>query len=154
MKPSSNAIQLIKNREKCRLTSYKLPGEAHYTIGWGHYADRDKQFDRPNVKITQAQADALLYKDVEEKTKALSNYIKIPISQNLYDALVSTVYQYNPSNSGLKAIYRVINLGFPAEQIVSMFTSLPSNSYNKKARKADMILFTLGKVVHLETLKA
>jgi GH24 family phage-related lysozyme (muramidase) len=34
---SKQGIELIKKFEGCRLTSYRLPSEAKYTIGYGHY---------------------------------------------------------------------------------------------------------------------
>ena len=157
MKPSINALQLIKNREQCKLTSYKLAGEKYYTIGYGHHCDGthpwDKQLNRAGAKINQAQADELLMWNLNDKVEAIKSGIKVPIPQNLFDALVSMVYQYNPSNSYVKAIFRAINLGYPMDALANMFNTMPGVSFNKKARKADSILFTLGKVVNLQTLR-
>jgi len=153
MTPSIKALQLIKNREKLRLTSYKLPGEKYYTIGWGHYCDRNPTLNRAGAKITLAIADVFLVQDVKEKTKAIDGFLKVRISQDLYDALVSTVYQYNPANKYLKAIFRLINLGYPVLTIAQTLMAMPSNSFNKKARKADALLATTGKVHHIDTIK-
>jgi lysozyme len=153
MTPSNKALQLIKNREKLRLTSYKLTGETFYTIGWGHYCDRTPTLNRAGAKITLAQADAFLVSDVKEKTSAIDRFLKVPINQDLYDALVSTVYQYNPSNKYLTAIFRLINMGYPVLTIAQNLMAMPSNSYNKKARKADALLATTGKVYHIDSIK-
>lgn len=152
MKPSEKAYQVIKNREKLRLTSYKLPGEKHYTIGWGHYCDRDKQWDRPGATITRAQADALLVNDVAEKTQIL-NAVLPPVPQNLYDALVSTLYQYNPKNKTLGRIFQSIKMGTTIKDVAQMLMAMPGNPYNKKARKVDAILATTGEVKHIDTVK-
>lgn len=157
MKPSQNALQLIINREGVKLTSYLIKGEKYYTIGVGHHCDGthpwDKQLNRPGAKITMAQANELLLWNLKDKASVIDAVVKVPMTQNMYDALISTLYQYNPSNSSIKALIRAINLGYNATQFASILLSLPSNNYNKKARKADGILATLGKVVHLETLK-
>lgn len=158
MRPSEKALTVIKNREKLRLTSYKLKGEKHYTIGWGHYCDysdpRNRKWDRPGATITKAQADALLMEDVEKKTRILNSLIPAKsIPQDLYDALVSTTYQYNPKNKYLGRIFQAINMGTTVAAVAKMLTQLPSNSYNKKARKVDAILATTGEVKHIDEVK-
>ena len=156
MKPSEKAYQAIKNREKLRLNSYKLPNEKHYTIGWGHYCDysdpRNRQWDKPGARITQAQADALLSEDVAKKTKVLNSVIKVPVAQNLYDALASTTYQYNPNNKTLNKIFAAVNLGKPLQEIAKMIKAMPGVLYNQKARKVDAILATTGEVKHIDTI--
>jgi GH24 family phage-related lysozyme (muramidase) len=158
MRPSEKALTVIKNREKLRLTSYRLPGEKHYTIGWGHYCDysdkRNRQWDRPGATITRAEADALLKEDVEKKTNILNSLIPAKsVPQDLYDALVSTVYQYNPKNKYLGRIFQAINMGTTVAAVAKMLLQLPSNSYNKKARKVDAILATTGEVKHIDEVR-
>lgn len=154
MKPSYNAIQAIKNREKCKLTAYRLKGEDYDTIGWGHLIDKTSPLYGTGIKkITQAYADSLLVRDVTNKTSVLNSVIKTAIPQNLYDALVSTVYQYNPSNKSIQAILRAVNLGYEVTQIAKMLISLPSNSYNLKARKVDALLATTGKLQHIDKIR-
>ncbi|WP_025142749.1 glycoside hydrolase family protein [Pedobacter jeongneungensis] len=153
MRPSENAIQAIKNRERCSLVSYRLPGEKHYTIGWGHYCDRTPTLDRAGARISQAQADAYLVQDVEEKTAYLNTILKTEVNQNLYDALVSTFYQYNSKNLYLRGIVQAINLGASVSRVAKMLMALPSNKYNKKARKVDALLATTGQVYHIDNIK-
>lgn len=158
MRPSEKALTVIKNREKLRLTSYRLPGEKHYTIGWGHYCDFSKQknrkWDRPGATITRAEADAMLLEDVLDKTEILNSLIPAQsVPQNLYDALVSTLYQYNPKNKSLGRIFAVIRAGTSVAEVANMLMKLSSNPYNKKARKVDAILATTGEVKHIDTIK-
>lgn len=156
MKPSANAYKAIQQREQIRLTSYKLSGEKHYTIGWGHYCDfsdkRNRQWDKPNAKITRALADALLVEDVAKKTRVLNSVLRVPITQDLYDALVSTTYQYNPRNKTLNRIFAAVNLRRPLAEITKLLESMPGNSYNQKARKVDAILASTGEVHNIETI--
>lgn len=86
---SAAGIALIKRFEGCRLVAYKaVPTEQYWTIGYGHYGpDVDK-----NMTITQAQANAYLKKDLAKFEKAVSDYVKIALNQNQFDALVSFCY--------------------------------------------------------------
>ena len=67
MKPSINAINIIKEFERCSLRAYKcLPTEELYTIGWGHYGVRK------SLIITQEQADDLITRIVKLVTDFLA----------------------------------------------------------------------------------
>ena len=100
MKTNIQGINLIKSFESCKLTAYKaVSTEKYYTIGWGHYgADVTK-----GMKITQAQADALLVKDLEKFEAKVNKYqSKYNFNENQYSALVS--FAYNVGNiDGLTA---------------------------------------------------
>lgn len=94
MKTSKKGIDLIKKFEGCRLTAYKpVTTEKYYTIGYGHYgADV-----APNMKITQAQADAFLVADLKRFEDSV-NATKLVINQNQFDALVSFAYNCGAGN--------------------------------------------------------
>lgn len=94
MKTSQNGINLIKQFEGCRLTAYKpVATEKYYTIGYGHYgADVS-----PNMKITQAQADAYLVADLKRFEDSV-NATRLILNQNQFDALVSFTYNCGAGN--------------------------------------------------------
>lgn len=94
MKTSKAGIDLIKKFEGCRLTAYKpVSTEKYYTIGYGHYgADV-----APNMKITQAQADAFLMSDLAKFESAV-NTVKLVLNQNQFDALVSFTFNCGAEN--------------------------------------------------------
>ena len=94
MKTSQNGINLIKQFEGCRLTAYKpVATEKYYTIGYGHYgADVS-----PNMKITQAQADAYLVADLKRFEDSV-NVTRLILNQNQFDALVSFTYNCGAGN--------------------------------------------------------
>jgi GH24 family phage-related lysozyme (muramidase) len=85
MKPSVNAVKLIKSFEKLHLKSYKaVDTEEKYTIGWGHYGVEE------NLTITKTVADAILLKDMEKAQKAVDKFMPLyHFNQNQYDALIS-----------------------------------------------------------------
>jgi len=141
MKTSINGLNLIKSYEGCKLVAYKVvSSEKYYTIGYGHYgADVTK-----GMRITQAQADAFLVKDLAKFEAKVNKYQgKYNFNQNQFDALVSFAYNVG-SIDGLTA-----NGTRTIAQISSKFTS-----YNKsggkvlsgltKRRNAEKKLFNTG----------
>lgn len=77
---------IIKSFESCRLVAYD-DGGGVWTIGWGH----TRGVKRGDT-CTQAQADAWLLEDVTEAELAVHRLVKVPITQNQFDALVSFAY--------------------------------------------------------------
>lgn len=94
MKTSQNGINLIKKFEGCRLTAYKpVAAEKYWTIGYGHYgADV-----APNMKISQAQAEAYLVADLKRFEDAV-NATGLTLNQNQFDSLVSFAYNCGAGN--------------------------------------------------------
>lgn len=96
MKISKNGIDLIKSFETCRLIAYKaLKSEQYYTIGWGHNGPDVK----PNMVISQAQADKYLQQDLEKFENYVNQYCaKLNMNQNQFDALISFTYNCGAGN--------------------------------------------------------
>lgn len=93
MKISVKGINLIKKFEGCRLKAYKAtPQEKYYTIGYGHYG----QDVRADQVITQEQADNYLKKDLEKFENYVNTIVKLRLTQNQFDALVSFTYNCGP----------------------------------------------------------
>lgn len=86
MNISQVGIELVKKFEGCVLHEYRDVGGVP-TIGWGHTGGVT-----PNQKITQAQADALLLKDLVKFVAGVSECVKVPINQNQFDSLVSFAF--------------------------------------------------------------
>lgn len=89
MKIDKYGEKLIKNFESCKLTAYKADkSEKYYTIGWGHYgADVGKY-----AIITKETADKLFRNDIKFFEKCVSSCVKVPITQSMFNALVSFTY--------------------------------------------------------------
>lgn len=97
-------MEMIKAFEGCRLYAYKpVPTERYYTIGYGHYGSDVKK----DMKITQAQAEELLRKDVQPIEK-LINELKINFRQECFDALVSWIYNLGTGNFNTSTMKRKI----------------------------------------------
>ena len=94
MKTSDVGIELIKKYEGCVLKSYKCPSGV-WTIGYGH-----TNGVKSGMQITKAQALDYLKQDLSVFEKAVTNYVKVPLNQNQFDALVS--FSFNCGSGALK----------------------------------------------------
>lgn len=103
MKTSQKGIDLIKEFEGFRSKAYLCPGGI-WTIGYGH-----TKGVRPNDIVTQRQAEDLLRKDLIECESAVNNLIKVNITQNQFDALVSLVYNIGVGNFVDSTVRKLIN---------------------------------------------
>jgi lysozyme len=99
MKPSKNAIDLIKKWEGLYLESYLCPAKVP-TIGYGTIRYPDGSKVKLGEKISMKRAEELLIHEVEK--------INIPLilNQNQYDALVSFVYNLGMGNFLKSTLYR------------------------------------------------
>lgn len=88
MKISSKGLNIIKKFEGCRLTAYRCSAGV-LTIGYGHTGSDVKS----GMKITGAEATALLKKDVERFERHVEGYMDVyNFNQNQFDALVSFAF--------------------------------------------------------------
>lgn len=78
---------LIKEAEGLELKAYLCPAQV-WTIGYGHTGDDVW----PGLTITLPEAEALLTSDLERFEGYVNKHVKVALSQNQFDALVSFVY--------------------------------------------------------------
>ena len=94
MKISAAGIELIKEFEGCRLTSYVCPAGV-LTIGYGSTGPHVKE----GLTITPKEATDLLAKDLTRFEDAVNGLVKVPMTQGQFDALVSFAF-----NCGIGAL--------------------------------------------------
>jgi lysozyme len=118
MKTSQNGIDLIKSFEGCKLTAYKCSAGVN-TIGFGntYYTNGNKV--KLGDKITQAEADKLFLDLLPKYEKTVLNNIKVPLTQNQFDALVSFCWNCGSS----KTLFKMVNEKFSEMNIVGFWTS-------------------------------
>ena len=99
MKVSEKGLKLIANFEGFRSKAYD-DGVGVITIGYGttRYSDGSKV--KWDDTITQQKAWEYLEKQVNEHASTIEQYVKIPLTQNQFDALAS--FQYNLGKHILK----------------------------------------------------
>jgi len=139
------ALDLIRQFEGCRLEAYLCPAGV-WTIGYGHTGPNVK----PGLKITQADAEALLLSDVERFARAVDTWIKVKLSNNQRCALISFTFNVGIGALQESTLRKRLNNGEDAVKVA--MEELPR--WNKgdgkileglvRRRKAEVDLFCRG----------
>lgn len=95
---------LIKRWEGLRLDAYQDTGGV-WTIGYGHTPAR------PGQRITKAEADILLAKDVAWASKAVEDLFTVPLTHGQRSALVSFTYNLGENQVARSTLRRKLNAG-------------------------------------------
>lgn len=96
---SKAGIDLIREFEGEVLQVYKCPA-GHPTVGIGHLVTKRDNL-KMGDKITKEQSEAFFKADIEHFENAINQSVKVPITQNEFDAIVSLAY--NVGANGLRA---------------------------------------------------
>ena len=105
MRTSSAGIKLIKRWEGCKLKSYLCPAGV-WTIGYGHTKTACS-----GMKISQFEAERLLREDLREYEKAVRAFVRVPLTHNQFDALVSFTYNVGTTAFGNSTLLKILNQG-------------------------------------------
>lgn len=95
---------LIKKWEALKLEAYLPTPNDKWTIGWGH-----TKTARPGMKITEERAEILFDSDVAWAVDAVNKLVKVPLTQNQFDALVSFVFNIGETNFRTSTLLRKLN---------------------------------------------
>jgi GH24 family phage-related lysozyme (muramidase) len=108
---SDEGYKLIRHFESLRLLSYH--DDAGYpTIGYGHLLLKEKWADLSQwPAITEEEADDLLGEDVAQFERAVACFIRVPLSQGQFDALVSFSFNLGAGALRTSTLRRVLNQG-------------------------------------------
>ena len=126
MNISQKGIDLIKNFEGCRLTAYRCPANI-LTIGYGHTGSDVST----GQKITQEQAEKLLKSDLLVHCNNVSRLVKVPLTQNQFDALVSFEFNVGYGNFASSTMLKLLN----------------QKKYREAAAQFDRWVYANGKVL-------
>lgn len=98
--------EIIKQSEGLRLEAYLCPAGV-WTIGYGHTGKDVVE----GMKITRGEAEKLLEGDLEKFEKDILKMVKVGLTQNQFDALVS--FTYNVGGGALKTstLLKKLNAG-------------------------------------------
>ncbi|MFK5947951.1 MAG: lysozyme [Methylococcales bacterium] len=103
---SKNGLDLLKQFEGWRaqvyLDSANLP-----TIGYGHLLKDNETY----FMINKMEGEALLKQDVSVAETAVNKMVSVNLSQNMFDALVSFVYNVGAGAFKASTLLRVLNAG-------------------------------------------
>lgn len=97
-------IDLIMKSESCKLSAYFCPANV-LTIGWGHTGSDVRQYD----KITQAEADRLLLKDIQKFSDAVNDMVQVELNENQFSALVALCFNIGAGALSKSTLMKHIN---------------------------------------------
>jgi len=95
------------------ITEYKKGA----TIGWGHLIGSPEEFNKYKDGITEQEAIRLKQQDLKKAEIIVKKYIKAPVTQDMYNALVSRAYNgggknaFKDQSNGSEFITAYINSG-------------------------------------------
>lgn len=101
MQISQRGIDFIKSHEGWSATPYD-DGAGYMTIGYGHLIKRGESFGT----ITREQGEEILRQDIQWAVNNVNRLVKVPITQAMFDALVSLQFNWGdfPSSLALKRL--------------------------------------------------
>jgi lysozyme len=106
MQISLAGLAAIKGHEGFRSTVY-LDSAGKPTIGYGHLIKPYESF----TSITEQEASRLLAQDVAAAEDTVNRLVKVPLSQNEYDALVSFVFNIGGGAFSRSTLLAQLNAG-------------------------------------------
>lgn len=110
------AVDLIKEFEGCILNAYRDP-VGIWTIGYG-----TTKGVKPGMKISKAEAESLLLKDIEEvRVPALRKMIKVAVTGNELCALVSLCYNIGTGALAKSTLMKKLNANRSDEEVANEF---------------------------------
>lgn len=104
MRTSKAGIELIQEFEGLRLTAY-LDSVGVLTIGWGHTGGDVKK----GMVISRPEALRLLINDLKVAERSIEAQVRVPLTQNQFDALVSFVFNLGSGNLQRSTLLRKLN---------------------------------------------
>lgn len=104
MKISPAGVNLIKNFEGLRLTSYQCEAGV-WTVGYGTTGAKIG----PGLTITKQQAEEFLLQTLQYFENSVSELIKLRISQSEFDALVSFTYNVGVNAFKQSTLLKLLN---------------------------------------------
>lgn len=108
MNISQNGVNLIKRYEGLRLKAYKpVKTEKYWTIGYGHYGADVTE----GMEITEKRAEELLRQDLKKFEGYVNSYVKVELTQNMYDSLVSFTYNCGAGSLKSSTLLKLLNKG-------------------------------------------
>lgn len=108
MRTGELGLALIKSFEGYQPKMYKCPAGLP-TIGYGTLIDTAEEEYLKTKVLTEAEATALLAKELVRFEAAVNLMVKKPITQNQFDALVSFAFNCGTKNLQISTLLRLVN---------------------------------------------
>jgi len=113
MKTSPAGRQAIAHHEGNRLKAYPDPatGGDPWTIGVGHTSAAGPPKVTKGMTITAEESDAILTRDLATFERAVERAVKVPVTQNQFDAMVSLAFNIGGGNFAKSTLVKKLNAG-------------------------------------------
>lgn len=129
MKASINAIKLVQESEGLKLKPYLCPAGVP-TIGYGSTVyENGVHVNLSDNTITKDRAIEILFNQLRGYEDAVNRYVKVPLNQNQFDALVDFAY----------------NAGVGALQKSTLLKKINAGDYSGAAKEFDKWVYGGGK---------
>ena len=110
MKTSEAGLKLIRQFEGLRLKAYRCPAGI-WTIGYGHTTAAGPPEVRENMRISREEAEAILKRDLAQFENAVSSMVKVPLTENQFDTLVSFAFNCGTAALRRSTLLKRVNAG-------------------------------------------
>jgi len=110
MKTTGKGRKLIQQREGVKLAAYR-DSVGILTIGVGHTSAAGPPTVTPTLKITAAQADEILSRDLAKFEAAVDKAVTVPMADHEFDALVSLAFNIGGGAFSGSTLVRRLNSG-------------------------------------------
>jgi lysozyme len=109
MKISYNGVQFLKQWEGFEANAYKDTGGV-WTIGYGTIKWKGQPVVQ-GMTITEKEAELALEEDLAWAQTAVNQLVRVSLTQNMFDALVSFVYNVGENAFRKSTLLRLLNQG-------------------------------------------
>lgn len=140
MKMSPIGRAALISREGVRLTTYR-DSVGVLTIGVGHTAACGAPIPTVGLRITAAEAEACLERDLAKFEAAVTKALKVPVAEHEFDALVSLAYNVGAAGVANSTAVRKLNAGdrLGAAAAILLWNK-PAEIMDRRRAEADQFL--------------
>lgn len=110
MQLSLEGNKALSLREGVRLKAYR-DSVGVWTIGRGHTSAAGPPVVTPSLVITATEELEIFARDIKKYEAAVVKAVKVPVTQNQFDALVSLCYNIGPGGLAKSSVIRKLNAG-------------------------------------------
>lgn len=104
LRVSPRGLAMIKSFEGFRATPYRDFGGS-LTVGYGHLIRENERF----IRLSEKEAEALLIQDVRLAEAIVKRVVRVQLTQNQFDALVSLVFNIGSGQFGGSTLLAKLN---------------------------------------------
>lgn len=101
-------LSLVKQWEGLKTKAYRDVAGV-WTIGYGHTSAAGEPVVKPNMVITEAEAEQILMADLGKFEERVSRFVTVPVTDNQFAVLVS--FDFNTGRLGKSTLLKKLNAG-------------------------------------------